>query len=346
MRLLVVNANSLTRMMLERILSQEDAEGIFTCNSDDNFRRVIDECDADMVLICARKGYYGAHHLTSEFLKEGRFNDVVVMTESDSFYGTRSFAVLGNVRFIPQTFSKHDIEVLLNTHKRRNRALPLTDNTANPFADRVRSLIMKKDFSKMYAELDNLRNDICSAFAASEADTVEQLNGVCEIVLSMMGCTDEVLRKKYMEKFSFERGVLKDKFRTQFALFDMFSEVYKQRCIQKHPQFSKLFDYIDKNIYKEMTLADAAEACGVSQSYLSRELKESYGIGFNTYVQIAKVFLAKKSFYYNDDKIIDVAFQLSYNEPSYFCKVFKRIEGVTPTILKNEMMETREHVFA
>nr|MCR4744731.1 AraC family transcriptional regulator [Lachnospiraceae bacterium] len=48
------------------------------------------------------------------------------------------------------------------------------------------------------------------------------------------------------------------------------------------------------------------------------------------------------NFYFNDDKIIDVAFQLSYNEPSYFCKVFKKIEGVTPTFLKNEMTKYQE----
>lgn len=51
-------------------------------------------------------------------------------------------------------------------------------------------------------------------------------------------------------------------------------------------------------------------------------MKERYEVGFNLYIQYRKVEKAKKLIYFKDPKIIDIALQLSYNEPGYFCKVF------------------------
>ncbi|XME02435.1 helix-turn-helix transcriptional regulator [Lachnospiraceae bacterium C1.1] len=339
MRVLVLNANSLVKITINKILDLAgDAEAVFANRNDDNFENLTHDPSFSSILVSACKGYHGSYSIINNLINDGLSSKLIILAENSSWISFMNTPGLDDIRFLSVPFSRRDFMDILTP----KAAAPKQPAAANPFIDEFRNLIMKRDYVKMYNSITALEEKISLHAEKNCEETIFYMNDIFETAMKMINCIEPALIKRYRERFPLSEEVIKNRYRLSFALYDLFDEVYRQRCLQKRPQFSSLFDYIDKNIYNELTLSDAADACGVSQSYLSRELKSFYSLGFNTYVQIAKIMLAKKNFYFNDDKIIDVAFQLSYNEPSYFCKVFKKIEGVTPTFLKNEMTKYQE----
>ncbi len=336
MRLLVLNANALVKLTISNILKfAEDTEAVFAGYNDGEFDELVRDTSFSAIMVSACKGYHGSYSIINNLINDGLSAKLIILAENSSWRSFMNTPGLDDIRFLSVPFSKRDFMDVLAPKKESRKRNP----EYNPFMDDFRNLIMKKDYVKMYNSISSLRKKIQDSAEKSLDQTVGYMDDIFEFAMKMINCIEPELQKHYRERFAFTEEVIKNPYHLSFALYDLFDEIYRQRCLQKRPQFSSLFSYIDKNIYKELTLSEAADICGVSQSYLSRELKSFFTLGFNTYVQIAKIVVAKKNFYYNDDKIIDVAFQLSYNEPSYFCKVFKKIEGVTPTFLKNEMMK-------
>lgn len=89
--------------------------------------------------------------------------------------------------------------------------------------------------------------------------------------------------------------------------------------------------YLDKNIKKSLTLESVAEYANISTYYLSRAFKNELGVNFNRYIIDEKMKLAKDMLENTDMPITRIALELSYREPNYFSKVFKRIVGITPS---------------
>ncbi|MFA9557629.1 AraC family transcriptional regulator [Evansella sp. AB-rgal1] len=202
----------------------------------------------------------------------------------------------------------------------------------------IRNLVMNKNFGEVYYSLESLQQ-LLEKEVGQTNDKQSLVESMSKEIFRLINCTEKENQDYLYKKLKFDEISFQDKFPTQFFLFTMFDEIYKQRTIQKKPQLSTLFSFVDKHIYDDLSLNDTAENCHISQGYLSRIFKENYNQGFNTYIQMKKMQLAKQGFFYNDSKIIDISFQLSYSEPSYFCKVFKKIEKITPNQLKKEMIK-------
>lgn len=89
-------------------------------------------------------------------------------------------------------------------------------------------------------------------------------------------------------------------------------------------------NYIEKNFRKDITLNNVANYVKFSSTYLSKLFKNNIGINFNKYITKIRIKEAILMLENKNISINDLAFEIGYNEPSYFCKVFKKEKGVTP----------------
>ncbi len=89
--------------------------------------------------------------------------------------------------------------------------------------------------------------------------------------------------------------------------------------------------YIKKNYHKNITLEEIADSVYLSPSYASRIFKENQGITITDYISKVKLEEAKKMLQNPEYKIDYIAEKLGYNDASYFSKVFRRKEGMSPT---------------
>lgn len=88
--------------------------------------------------------------------------------------------------------------------------------------------------------------------------------------------------------------------------------------------------YIQKNYHRNISLTDVAEAVGISGPYLSKLFKEECGTGFAEFLNEVRITQAKWYIEHSDCKLSEVAGRVGFNNYNYFCKVFKKIEDITP----------------
>lgn len=87
--------------------------------------------------------------------------------------------------------------------------------------------------------------------------------------------------------------------------------------------------YIEQNLDKPILLSDVARYIGVSEPYLSSFFKNSLNENFIPYVNRQKMKRAKQLL--AEGKLVyQVSELLGYENTTYFSKVFKRVEGITP----------------
>ena len=69
----------------------------------------------------------------------------------------------------------------------------------------------------------------------------------------------------------------------------------------------------------------------ISTSYLSQLFGRYSNLGFNEYINYSKIQEAKRLLQEEHLKIYEVADQMSFGSEFYFSKVFKKVEGISPS---------------
>lgn len=96
-------------------------------------------------------------------------------------------------------------------------------------------------------------------------------------------------------------------------------------------------DYIDNNLDKTIQLSDVARYIGVSEPYLSSFFKKNMNENFIPYVNKQKIKRAKQLL--SEGKMVyQVSDMLGYENSTYFSKVFKKMEGVTPDVYRKNYL--------
>lgn len=212
--------------------------------------------------------------------------------------------------------------------------------TVEPITLKLRKLILNSTYSEVYSELFI----ICTNYIEqiSRANLSAQLSMLRKVVLSNDSYSEK-LKNDFESNFTlnFSDHEL-TAYVVEFFIFDLVDLFYQEQLIRKKPFFLNVFECINTQIHSDLFLSNVAEQANISASYLSRAISKEFGFSFNKYIQIKKIEEAKKEFYFNDEKVIDVSFKLSFSEPSYFSKVFKKIQGETPIQYKKNIILEKE----
>jgi len=88
--------------------------------------------------------------------------------------------------------------------------------------------------------------------------------------------------------------------------------------------------YLQENYMKDVSLDNCAEQVGTNPFYLSRSFKQVTGKNFIDYLTELRTDKAKELLRETELRINDVAESVGYQH-SYFNRIFKKLEGMTPT---------------
>lgn len=93
----------------------------------------------------------------------------------------------------------------------------------------------------------------------------------------------------------------------------------------------RIKEYIELNIHQELTRENIAAAVYLNPDYTARLFKRKTGQSLNDYIQNKRINLARQLLAGTDMPVGDLAVALGYSSFSHFTKLFKSIEGVTPS---------------
>lgn len=97
--------------------------------------------------------------------------------------------------------------------------------------------------------------------------------------------------------------------------------------------------YIHNHPRENISMKDMANLCHLSSSYFSRLFNRETGENFVNYVNRQKIELAKEQLRGTRKSVAQIAGDVGYLNVSNFIAVFKRMEGVTPSIYRQHMFK-------
>ena len=93
--------------------------------------------------------------------------------------------------------------------------------------------------------------------------------------------------------------------------------------------------FIDDRFAEPLTLNAIAEKLNISPYYLSHIFKTELGVNVIEYLNRTRIEQSKKLLIENRLPVKDIAFQTGFSDANYFCRVFKKMTGTTPSVFKN-----------
>lgn len=98
-----------------------------------------------------------------------------------------------------------------------------------------------------------------------------------------------------------------------------------------HGKVSAIMRFIENNYMHELTLEKISGSIYLSPSYAGRMFKDNTGMSIMTYVNKVRIAKAKKFLLNPHYQIEGIAQNVGFTDASYFTKVFKKVEGISPT---------------
>lgn len=111
----------------------------------------------------------------------------------------------------------------------------------------------------------------------------------------------------------------------------------------KNKSFFEAKDYFDKNYIAIERIEDACKILGINKYYLTHIFKERLGMPPVKYLLNKRIAKAKTLLTTTNYSIGDIALKCGYTDTGYFCRVFKKNEGITPLQYRIQTKKTLQN---
>ena len=114
------------------------------------------------------------------------------------------------------------------------------------------------------------------------------------------------------------------------TLEHIISTIENQRNSRPPLVFSKVLEFIGKNLHRDISRDDAAHYAAVSPGRLTQVLKEHVGRSFTELLRQCRIQRASDLLRMSERTIAEIADECGFCDQSYFTRVFQEMKGMTP----------------
>ncbi|TXF89042.1 helix-turn-helix transcriptional regulator [Neolewinella aurantiaca] len=112
------------------------------------------------------------------------------------------------------------------------------------------------------------------------------------------------------------------------SIMELISDLYS-------PRASSLKEVVGLHLYSNLTTAELAKLSGMSLSSFKREFKKQFNDSPASYINGEKLKKAKSLLMVSDLAVSDIAYEVGFNDPLYFTRIFTKHEGVPPSTFRS-----------
>lgn len=102
---------------------------------------------------------------------------------------------------------------------------------------------------------------------------------------------------------------------------------------------AKAINYLNQNYKKEISLEDVSMEVNINPYYFSKKFKEETGVNFIDYLTGVRINKAKELLADPNLSIKEICTMSGYSDPNYFSRIFKKIENVTPSEYREQIVK-------
>lgn len=179
----------------------------------------------------------------------------------------------------------------------------------------------------------------------SDWDDEEKYNRIL-LILTVVTCTIKkhslyednigLCIEEFKKNFALKQGDINTSAIKRFSNLIKNEESYKLKEYSEYVKFC--VEHIHNHYKEEIVLKEVADMCGVSVQYLSKLFREETGMNFVGFLNDYKIKKAMKLMKQSKSSIKEICFEVGYNDPNYFSRIFKKNTGKTPREYINEFV--------
>lgn len=117
-------------------------------------------------------------------------------------------------------------------------------------------------------------------------------------------------------------------------LFSYSETVLEKKIDKNRVLMQNICDYLEEHYMDDISLEQASDHIGFSSFYFSKLMKEYLNMSYVDYLTSIRIRKAKELLDKTHKTVSEIAFEVGYTDANYFTRVFKRMEGVTPSNYK------------
>ncbi|MEK3890190.1 response regulator transcription factor [Bacillus sp. FSL K6-3431] len=118
--------------------------------------------------------------------------------------------------------------------------------------------------------------------------------------------------------------------------------ITEKRLNMVQPNMQKLLNYIDKHYAESLSLTEMADHFHFNPSYLSNYFSMNNNEGFNEYLNKVRIEKSTELLKQDTTPISEISHLVGYSDHSYFCKVFKKMKGTSPSKYRKQFHQTKK----
>lgn len=205
--------------------------------------------------------------------------------------------------------------------------------------------LFKNDLTKAFEEFDasllqDTVNAICELFRTYPKRYVQALDAACNILhlaISLLPDGETTVTMFFSNNPDSYRSIYQMSNIEQIINWlTFFAEQLAQFFLQKRQDYknhivTNVKRYINEHIHERLSLNEVAAVFGISPSYLSQLFSRYNEKGFSEYINSCKINTAKQLLENENLKVYEIADMLGFESAFYFSKVFKKMEGISPS---------------
>lgn len=114
--------------------------------------------------------------------------------------------------------------------------------------------------------------------------------------------------------------------------------VEQNPAMDKFSKFAAFKEYIENNFTDHPAIGRIAEDLGVNTNGLYQIVKQYSGVSPKEFITNRLILEARRRLYYTEGTSVkELAFELGFNDPEYFSRVFKKVTGQTVTQFSQDL---------
>lgn len=112
--------------------------------------------------------------------------------------------------------------------------------------------------------------------------------------------------------------------------FNLRYDLHLNRLPQQDPRIGALVDYIVDHPTEQFTTESLCRTANLSPSSLRRLFKRYTGKSPGAFIQDLRLMVAARRLLVTDARISDIAYEVGFEDPNYFSRMFRRNFGASP----------------
>lgn len=199
---------------------------------------------------------------------------------------------------------------------------------------------------KRYREaLDLLYGYACEGMKAC-MEEFRFKNQIKNMIFSLIDAMDMSRNRKEEMRYRYFKQIDSTVYVEEFSnVLDEIRKELNRELVEGTPEddyrIRQILQYIAQNYTQDLDLAEIAKVFNFNYYYLSAYFNQHMEAGFSEYVNSIRIKQSCRLLREKDLSISQVSNEVGYSDPSYFCRVFKKVTGDTPSTWRRSHRQER-----